>query len=1181
MSKPPTRWRAALTGTVAALALLVPAGVAQAAPGNDKIDKTVLGKGEKSFLVRLKAQADLTAALKATSKADKSAEVFKAKAASADASQADLRRLLTDRKARFTPFWVVNVVRVTGDAALATEIAKLPEVERVEADPVVTMPEPARAAEPAKAHAKVDAVEWNIDRVEAPKVWNEYGARGEGVVVGSISTGVELDHPALAAQYRGRKIDGTVDHNYHWYDATRTCAGGTPCDVDGAGTGNLGVVLGAAGTDTIGVAPKATWMAAKACGVGWHCYAGDLIAAGQWMLAPTDLSGRNPRPDLAPDVIVNTWAMRNDSDSPGAGYHRIYKEIVDAWTAAGIFPALDNGYSYSTTCGASYPRPGGNVNAYSAGAFDVDNKIYFQSALGPGENGEVKPNIAAPGVAVRTAAKGGGYGVATATHLPAAHVAGAVALLWSAVPSLHRDLPGTRATLDGGAVDVEDTTCGGSAAKNNVWGEGRLSAYASVRGASQRGVGGLRGKVAAQSGTPLGDAVVTVAAPRPRTAVTKADGTYEFPRLAAGAHQVTVKKLGYGEATASVTVAEGTPTLHDVRLAAVPVRTVSGKITADGEPQQGANVTVVGTPESVATDASGAYRIAVPDGDHRLRATVTSGCAGAATVPVAVNGDLVKDIALPRREDAFGYTCSIGSEPFVGGTNPVNDTMGAYPVSLPFTFPFYDDAYSSLRVGRQGYIVFEPYGDMMENLRVPTYLGRQGAIYPYWDDLLKNPESGIYTATLGTAPNRTFVLEWRDYSVRADPNSRLSFSALLGENGSIEFRYRGVTNAHTAGGSATIGFEDDKRGIGGGFSYSFNEPVLVDGQSLTFAPSRHGVLTGTVTNANDGQPVADATVKLGDHVLVATDANGGFIRHAPAGEHTASVVKEHYATFNRKLTVEAGKRTAFEAALPTGNVKAVNGEVELVMPAGTTRSGAFTITNSGAATEYTVVNDTSTWLSVTPASGTLAPGASVTVNVTGSSAGLRPGAFRTARLLVRSVSARKPDIEIPVTVVVPRHSVAVDAGGSREVTDAVGDRWSADRAYAAGGFGYVGAQSRTHTATAAIRGTAEQELFKTAREAMTEYRFDQVPNGVYTVELGFAETRAMRGGQRVFSVLAEGRYVVPALDLAQEVGVSAATTRRYTVKVADGQLNLRFAPRSGSPLVNAIRILERPDKTSP
>jgi hypothetical protein len=74
--------------------------------------------------------------------------------------------------------------------------------------------------------------------------------------VASIDTGVQFDHPALAAQYRGKNPDGTVDHNYNWFDPAGVCPTDAPCDNNGHGTHTMGIMVGDdGGNNVIGVAP--------------------------------------------------------------------------------------------------------------------------------------------------------------------------------------------------------------------------------------------------------------------------------------------------------------------------------------------------------------------------------------------------------------------------------------------------------------------------------------------------------------------------------------------------------------------------------------------------------------------------------------------------------------------------------------------------------------------------------------------------------------------------------------------------------------------------------------------------------------------------------------------------------------------------------------------------------------
>jgi len=144
--------------------------------------------------------------------------------------------------------------------------------------------------------------EWNLQKINADRVWSELGITGKGIVVANIDTGVQWDHPALKNNYRG--FNGTtVDHNYNWFDPTNTSPN-IPLDNVGHGTHTIGTIVGSDNSTIIGVAPGAKWITAKACGtIG--CYQSDLLAAGQWLLEPTRIDGSNPDLSKAPNIINN------------------------------------------------------------------------------------------------------------------------------------------------------------------------------------------------------------------------------------------------------------------------------------------------------------------------------------------------------------------------------------------------------------------------------------------------------------------------------------------------------------------------------------------------------------------------------------------------------------------------------------------------------------------------------------------------------------------------------------------------------------------------------------------------------------------------------------------------------------------------------------------------------------
>jgi subtilisin family serine protease len=181
----------------------------------------------------------------------------------ADTAQAGVRATLKAARVKFRPHHISNTILVRGgDSALVHELAAAPEVARLLPTRTYKLDKTVEAA----PDAGVQAVEWGITAIHAHTVWDTYGARGEGIVVANIDTGVEYDHPALVNRYRGTTGAGTYDHNYNWYDPSQVCPGAAPCDNVGHGTHTMGTMVGAdASGNQVGVAPGARWIAAKGC----------------------------------------------------------------------------------------------------------------------------------------------------------------------------------------------------------------------------------------------------------------------------------------------------------------------------------------------------------------------------------------------------------------------------------------------------------------------------------------------------------------------------------------------------------------------------------------------------------------------------------------------------------------------------------------------------------------------------------------------------------------------------------------------------------------------------------------------------------------------------------------------------------------------------------------------------
>jgi len=247
------------------------------------------------------------------------------------------------------------------------------------------------------------------------------------------------------------------------------------------------------------------------------------------------------------------------------------------------------------------------------------------SSRGVSAFGVIKPDISAPGVNVRSAIRGGGYAAFNGTSMATPHVAGTAALIWSIAPTLLNDVAGTRAILDQTALDTTDRSCGGNSADNNVYGEGRLDAYATVEQAPRADVGRVAGHHHdAATGNPLPGMLVELASASWAT-VTDASGFYAFT-LPVGSYDLTASGFGYGSVHVDgIGVADGVTTVRDVALTGALAHRLSGHLRNQADqPLANATVTILGTPiAATTTDAAGFFLFeSVPAGDYAVRADV-------------------------------------------------------------------------------------------------------------------------------------------------------------------------------------------------------------------------------------------------------------------------------------------------------------------------------------------------------------------------------------------------------------------------------------------------------------------------------------------------------------------------------------------------------------------------------
>jgi hypothetical protein len=154
------------------------------------------------------------------------------------------------------------------------------------------------------------------------------------------------------------------------------------------------------------------------------------------------------------------------------------------------------------------------------------------------------------------------------------------------------------------------------------------------------------------------------------------------------------------------------------------------------------------------------------------------------------------------------YTITLATgATLVAGTTQVDGTTCddcIVTLDLPFSYTFYDTPYSQVIASNKGTLQFVSSSLSGTNACLPTAT-LNDAIMAYWDNLNTNINDtmGVYTRTLGTAPNRIFVIEWQSGFIANDVRPR--FQVLLYEG---QYKFDLVYGQTRNGFSATIGVQE-------------------------------------------------------------------------------------------------------------------------------------------------------------------------------------------------------------------------------------------------------------------------------------------------------------------------------------------------------------------------------------
>ena len=326
--------------------------------------------------------------------------------------------LTANAEGNWKKFWIVPAYSATVRTSQVDALSMLDGVSLVIPDVDVEFDPP---VETKSSPELASSVSTQLQMLKVPDLWKK-GLTGRGRLICSFDTGVEQSHPALSAKWRGNHTSLSSS----WFSPVKPDT--LPFDATGHGTHTMGIMVGSVDADTFGVAPGAEWITAGVIDQGrsLSTTVGDILNAFQWILNP---DGKTTTTDDVPDVILNSWGIPKGLFE---NCDQTFWQAIDNVEAAGIvtiFAAGNEGPNPSTIR-IPADRSTTPINSFCVGAVDNNKVIATFSSRGPAscDPSQIKPEVVAPGVSIRSSTKGGTYAYMSGTSMAAPYIAGLVAL---------------------------------------------------------------------------------------------------------------------------------------------------------------------------------------------------------------------------------------------------------------------------------------------------------------------------------------------------------------------------------------------------------------------------------------------------------------------------------------------------------------------------------------------------------------------------------------------------------------------------------------------------------------------------------------------------------------------------------------------------------------------------------
>ncbi len=349
----------------------------------------------------------------------------------------------------------------------------------------------------------------------------------------------------------------------------------------------------------------------------------------------------------------------------------------------------------------------------------------------------------------------------------------------------------------------------------------------------------------------------------------------------------------------------------------------------------------------------------------------------------------------------------------------VNDDHNVGPFPLGFTYTFFGNDYNSVRMCSNGFASFTSTSAAWTNAAIPTASEPNNGLFVFWDDMF--PPTGQFMYYQDTANDR-FIMSWIGVPHIQNPAALYTFQIIIEESGGIIYNYHTVATATPGATSVSIGVENATGTEGLQLLFNGAGPFTPANQTaVAFWAGPSGSVTGLIREFQTNFPIAGAEITADEAPgeLALTDVQGNYTLGLEPGTYTVRVHKQGYCDHVfEDVQVEDGGSTTRSTNLRQPNATFNVTSLNIFTQTGQDAVGSFTIENSApaqCAVEYSITTNQA-WLTVMPATGSVATNSSQVITVNGATAAFPAGDY-VAVITVNHNDNGSPQV-IPVTVTV-------------------------------------------------------------------------------------------------------------------------------------------------------------------